>query len=121
VRTVTTTQYQVAMAYYEQRLKRQVKDDAPDGTTAPALPVPEDASDTTAVMRESTDGPFVSLSAPNPDAARERLRQEAIGWNLPAAQVDHILKHHQDVSKARALLWRARRPTGTMLTASAAD
>jgi hypothetical protein len=71
----------------------------------------------------ASDGPFASSSAPGPDdldadAAREKLRSEAIAWGIPEAEIIHILGHHE-LSKAHTLLWRARKPSGTV--AAAAD
>jgi hypothetical protein len=119
VATMTTTQYDVALSYYEQMLKRQVEEDVP--SHEPALEAGEpDAS--TAVAETPTERPAAvpsngSLSAPGPaadaDAAerdRQRLRQEIASWDLRVkpGEIEHVILHHP-YSKARQLLWDARR------------
>jgi hypothetical protein len=40
--------------------------------------------------------------------ARDKLRLEALSWGIAAAEISHILAHH-DLDKARNILWTARR------------
>jgi hypothetical protein len=68
-----------------------------------------------------------SSSAPEPspdDAAarnRARLRKEVASWDLRVSQaeIEYILTHHP-YSKARTLLWKARRPASNAMPMEAA-
>jgi hypothetical protein len=88
-----------------------LEEDVPDhGTPATAAPV----SPTADAAPEGQAGPFDGLSsAPDDDtdagAARDKLRQEALGWGIAEREVEHIVTHHP-LEKARMLLWKARRP-----------
>ena len=42
--------------------------------------------------------------------ARASHRREALGWRIRASEVELMLTHDRDLTKARAMLWRARRP-----------
>jgi hypothetical protein len=101
--TMTPAQYRVAMAYYEQLLKKQVEEDVPDAE--PPAPA--------AAEKGGVQAPFVSSSsAPDPNAeAKAKLRAEVATWTLPvsADEIEYILNHYAP-EKARALLWGARRP-----------
>jgi hypothetical protein len=49
-----------------------------------------------------------SSSAPEADAAREKLRREAQAWGgISDKEIDYILDHHP-LATARNMLWRAR-------------
>jgi hypothetical protein len=112
--TMSSTQYTVAFAYYEQLLKRQAEEDVPDGTPTTEAPASEPAPAATAEGSPAVPSPAALSSAPGwdvpaeADAAREKLRQEALSWQVNPAEVEHILAHH-DLAKARNILWKARR------------
>jgi hypothetical protein len=59
---MTMTHFTVALAYYEQMLKRQVEEDVPDGTASPETATPEPAQPPT--QEDPPTGPFGSSSAP---------------------------------------------------------
>jgi hypothetical protein len=121
---MTMDQYNTARAHYSEALCQILEEDVPNHEP-PAEAVDTDASQ--AVQEAAAQGtPVVpsgadssSVPAADPAAAREKLRNEAIAWGIPEAEITHILGHHE-VSKARTLLWRARRPVAT-LAAVAAD
>jgi hypothetical protein len=133
--SMTPPQYEVALAYYTNLLKRQVEEDVPDGTAPTEAPASEPAHASTSegvreqfrtthhpTPREPAEGspavpsPAASSSAPAPsrdDAAerdRVRLRQEVATWDLRVKpeEVEHVIQHNP-YSKARALLWKCRR------------
>jgi hypothetical protein len=125
--TMTMDEYSIAREGYGEKLRVIIEEDVPNHEP-PAETREASASES---VREATVEPptgestpavpSASSSAPAPDAgAREKLRQEAVDWGIPEAEITHILGHHEP-SKARTLLWRARRPAGETLTASAAD
>jgi hypothetical protein len=37
--------------------------------------------------------------------AQDALKQEALGWGIPADEIDHVLRRH-DLAMARNLLWQ---------------
>jgi hypothetical protein len=96
-RTMTMEDYMRAVAYYQTLLAQleQVK----EGVSAPA---------SVATVDERAQ-------------ARDALRTEALGWGIKATEVEHILTHHTDLGKARALLWRARRPSADTLVTAGGD
>jgi hypothetical protein len=118
---MTMSQYNSARGHYGEALRLILEEDVPDHEP-PTTDRPVSTDETPAsqgTAEGASNGPFASSSAPDPDAVREKLRGEAIAWGIPEAEITHILGHHE-VSKARTLLWRARRPVGT-LAAVAAD
>jgi hypothetical protein len=116
------TQYQVAMASYEQLLKRQVEQDVPDVPTKESSdgnpPSPPDAPQPTrATPAKGAGVPPVApaSSAPEADGAeaeRAKLWAEVAIWALRVSpqEVEHILIHHP-YARARALLWKVRLPS----------
>jgi hypothetical protein len=131
--SMTTTQYTVAFSYYEQLLKRQIEEDVPDEST----PTHGDASASQVVPEASLEespteegSPAVSSafsSAPanvhaevDADQARDKLRREALTWQIQPVEIAHILAHH-DLAKTRTILWKARRNTPTAVWVAAAD
>jgi hypothetical protein len=107
---MSSTQYIVALSYYEQLLKRQSEEDVPDGST----PTHGNASTSTGVSEASVEEPrigeeppavpFASSSAPasahaetadaTVDQAREKLRQEVLSWQIQPVEIEHIRAHH---------------------------
>jgi hypothetical protein len=95
-RTMTMEHYMRAVAYYQTLLAQL--DQVKESVSAPAsVPVADERAQ-----------------------ARDALRAEALDWGIKAAEIDHILTHHTDLGKARALLWRARRPRADALVAAGA-
>ena len=103
-RTMTMEDYMRAVAYYQTLLAQlaQVKEGAPHGTRA----TPDHPSSSEAVTH---------TTAEEHTKARDALRTEALGWGIKTGEVDHILTYHADLTKARGLLWRARRPAADTL------
>jgi hypothetical protein len=92
--------YTAAEAHYTAMLKVQVEQDVPD-SPPPELPAASGPSEPVAATEPT----------PAPDSAeqdRAIVRALALGWGLPASEVDHVLSHHRDPQKARDILWRAR-------------
>jgi hypothetical protein len=117
-RTMTMAQYMDIFAYYR-RLESQLakgkgasraEDSTPQPTPQPTAATPEVPPTVPSV------GTSASVSAPSPDDATERdrvrLRAEVAQWDLRVApeEVEHVIVHNP-YSKARALLWKCRRPT----------
>jgi hypothetical protein len=77
-------------------------------------------------LRQSVDAdvpdhppPAVDPSPPPPAADPDRaiLRDLGLAWGLPREEIEHVLSHHSDLEKARAILAQARdrlarRPVG---------
>jgi hypothetical protein len=108
--TMTLAQYTTARQHYGEALRIILEEDVPDHESPSAAHQP-DASTAVSEATEGTPGPFVASSSapePDPDAAREKLRQEALSWQVNPAEIEHILAHHELV-KARTILWKARR------------
>jgi hypothetical protein len=123
LRTMTVTQFQEAEENFRDALRMQVEQDVPDhpppsggasSTSAGDEPThePQDAKDGTQEPRgEAITAAVEGLAVPDADAeAKAKLRSMALGWGLPEHEVDHVLTHHKDLTKARDLLWKARRP-----------
>jgi hypothetical protein len=110
---MSPTQYEVAMAYYQQLLKRQVEEDVPDGS-----PQKDNEPDASTAVPQAGDEP--NATEASLVEARAKLRAEA-AWGVRESEVDHVLQHHQ-LTAARNILWKARRQQGQpTLMASAAD
>jgi hypothetical protein len=112
--TMTMAQYNTARAHYGEALRVILEEDVPDHEPTTET---RDASTSKTVHPPTEDAPPVvpspaaSSSAPGPDpdaVAREKLRQEALNWQVNPAEIEHILSHH-DLIKARNILWKARR------------
>jgi hypothetical protein len=126
-RTMTMQAYMELFAYYR-RLEAQLAKgkETPGGT----VPTPQPAAQPT--PPPTGEGPTASPSHGSSSApgsasdvdAREKLRQEALSWQVNPAEIEHILKHH-DLAKARGILWKSRRneppPVWEKVEASAAD
>jgi hypothetical protein len=111
---MSPTQYEVAMAYYQQLLKRQVEEDVPDGS-----PQKDNEPDASTAVPQAGDEP--NATEASLVEARAKLRAEAVSWGVRESEVDHVLQHHQ-LTAARNILWKARRQQGQpTLMASAAD
>jgi hypothetical protein len=113
--SMSSTQYDVALAYYTNLLKRQVEEDVPDGNSTPrGEPDASPAASASAQFQEGTTVPFVgSSSAPDTgdpaEADGDCLRAEAATWPLRVGEqeVEHIITYHP-YARARGLLWKAR-------------
>jgi hypothetical protein len=113
--------YDAARAYYEGVIREQVEADVPDHEPPPsdAAPLPPRTEEATQPPAGATIDatPEEALAVPTDEPApaddpadkdREIVRALALGWGLPASEVDHILSHHRDPAKAKNLLWAAR-------------
>ena len=92
---LTMAQYEKARAHYGQTLAEILNQDVPDFPPASA---PEDA-------------PPASDATPAEDSAekdRAIVRELALGWGLPAKEIDFIMAHHRDPQHARNILWNAK-------------
>jgi hypothetical protein len=126
--TMTPTQHQVAVAYYEQLLKRQVEEDVPDHGSGEVTHADDSAhaalaesAATPAGISPAGPAPGGSSSAPEDaagEAARAKLRAEVATWALRMnpEEVEHILTHHP-YDRTRALLWKARLSTNDAIVA----
>jgi hypothetical protein len=126
-------QYDTARAHYGEKLRVILEEDVPNHEP-PAETRELDASPVVpeAAAAESAAVPFGgSSSASGPDATteadaaerdRQRLHAEVSSWDLKVSpkEIEFIIQH-QPYSKARQLLWQARRPAAEPLTAAAAD
>jgi hypothetical protein len=111
-------QYNTARAHYGDALRQILEEDVPnyeppretrDTGTSEAVPASESISEPNA----TEDGLL---------AAKAKLRAEAAGWGIEEKEIAYILDHHPDLTRARNLLWQARRKqNNTTLMASAAD
>jgi len=113
-RTMTMAHYMDAVAYY-QRLLAQLER-VHEGASHDLGQTPDHAgrSEDVSLPTPTTDHASLDGDA----AARDALRTEALDWGIKAAEIEYILTHHADLVKARALLWRARRPGAeTLVTA----
>jgi len=121
---MTMSQYNTARAHYSEALRLILEEDVPDHkppTTDRTVSTDETPA-SQGIAEGATDGPFASSSAAaaDADAAREKLRGEAIAWGIPEAEITHILGHY-DLSKARNILWKARRNQPAPVWVAAAD
>jgi hypothetical protein len=121
-KTMSGEQYQRALTYYQTLLAQlQRQTEVSHGTASAHTPASEPASTATVTATEEghpeDPSPGASSSAPESgpaDAAerdRVRLRAEVAKWDLrvPPEEVEHVIQHNV-YSKARALLWKCRRP-----------
>jgi hypothetical protein len=122
-KTMSGEQYQRAWTYYQTLLAQlQRQTEVSHGTASQDVPASEPASTATVTATEeghpADPSPDASSSAPGnaPDADaterdRVRLRAEVAKWELrvPPEEVEHVIQHNP-YSKARALLWKCRRP-----------
>jgi hypothetical protein len=107
-KTMTMAVYMEIFAYYR-RLEAQLAKGkgGPRANDAQESPPPQSASAPTADASPSTP-------EPDPDDAverdRNRLRQEIQAWDLriSSAEIEHVIVHNS-YSRARTLLWGARR------------
>jgi hypothetical protein len=113
-KSMPMTTYMEMFAYYR-RLEAQLAkgQETTDGTASTQAPVPQSAATEDAPPAV----PSGSSSAPDPDPVadaaerdRQRLRAEVASWPLRVSptEIEHIITHHP-YSKARTLLWQARR------------
>ena len=115
-RTMTMAQYMDLFAYYR-RLEAQLAKakEGSHGTTPVQATVPQPAPTAAGLPPDPSTAASSSAPAPDPDDAaerdRQRLRAEVAQWDLrvPPEEVEHVIQHNP-YSKARALLWKCRRP-----------
>jgi hypothetical protein len=127
--TMTMAQYKLARKEYSEKLRVILEEDVPNHEP-PAETREPDASTAAPASAQAQEGvavPFVgsSSSAPGPHATgeadaterdRQRLRQEVASWDLRVSpeEIEHVITY-SPYSKARQLLWSARRQTEVAL------
>jgi hypothetical protein len=116
--SMTMEQYNTARSHYGEALRQILEEDVPNheppATREPVSPEPAPATETPEPAEGSAAVPSsASLSAPEADATeldRQRLRQEVASWQLRVKpeEIEPVIQHNP-YSKARRLLWAARR------------
>jgi hypothetical protein len=110
--------YRTVYAWYE-RLHTQLQrtTEVPHGVVTEASALSQSTPAPAGEAPTASPSPAASSSADSgpQDAAerdRQRLRAEVAAWDLRVspAEIEHIITHHP-YSKARTLLWQARRST----------
>jgi hypothetical protein len=127
--TMTMAEYDLARKGYGEKLRVILEEDVPNHeppsqTREPDAPtaVPEAPPETTPAVPSTGSSSAPENVPAEPDAAergRQQLRQEVAAWDLQVKpeEVEFIIQH-QPYSKARQLLWQARRQTTEPLTAA---
>ena len=111
-KSMSMTTYMEIFAYYRRREAQLAKGKESSRGNAPQeAAVSQPAAAPTGEGPTADPSPAASSSVPGPDpdvVARDKLRQEALSWQVNPAEIEHILSHH-DLVKARNILWKARR------------
>jgi len=110
---MTMSQYNTARAHYSEALRLILEEDVPDHKPPTTdRTVSTDETPASQGIAEGADRrPFRILICSRSRRRRctvRRLRGEAIAWGIPRRKLPTILGHY-DLSKARNILWKARR------------
>jgi len=133
-KTMTMSQYNTARAHYGEALRVIIEEDVPDHEppretrdASTSTGVPEATTDEPSTVEDPAAVPLGSSSVvasahadADADQARDKLRSEALSWQIQPVEIEHVLAHH-DLAKTRTILWKARRNTPAPIWVAAAD
>jgi hypothetical protein len=121
--TMTMSEYEIARKEYGEKLRVLLEEDVPtheppseavDADASQAVHAPAEESlpvDPSVAVSSSTPGSAPANEGDASERDRQRLRAEVATWPLRVSQaeIEHIITHHP-YSRARTLIWKARRP-----------